>query len=575
MNRCTWIFAILLTVAGLLLPVVPSPADYLGKSAAQWQAELASKDLKVKRGAAFALGKLGAQALGSVPALTTCLQNDKDAGVRETAAYALGQILPRGRAAPGVVKLLLAHLAADADPRVKRSAAVALGHCADDSAEVRVALEKALNDADAGVRQNAVWALGELCQQSETAPIDSFRKALKDSDKLIKRDAALALGKIITYQATDNENADARERHRVAAVRELAQPAVADLLACVKHDYLELRKAACGTLADLVHAKHTEAIPILAQACKDEDLEVKRNAALALASIGGKGTEPAIPVLQEALRNGDIEVKRLAALAFRNLGPAAKGALPDLRKALTHADDELRYSAALGMGGLKKEAAPAVPDLVRRVTDDKEKLNVRVASAMALQVIGACDEATDAVGSLVKILDDPKQPPRVRERVLWALRVHGNDLTNYEDVFTAMKKILTEPGLGESGGRSGKMLRYDSAFLLGVFKQSQTPDEVFPVLLSFLKDTTIRIYTGLQGPTGGVKEGSSSKGNVSEQGGEDGRKMAIQALKRIGAGRVKSHPEILAQVRSLRDDPEIQAKLREAAGDLLKEFGVK
>src|SRR5262249_49354603 len=146
------------------------------------------------------------------------------------------------------------------------------------------------------------------------------------------------------------------------------------------------------------------------------------------------------------------------------------------------------------------EAGRAVPPLADRVMDPKEREEVRVASAMSLQTLGPCEPATKAIPRLVKVLDDPSQPTRVRERVLWALRVHGGDLATDEDVFRAMTKVLSEKALvnaGNGAGRSGKMLRYDSAFLISVFKGPEVPEEVFPVLEAFLKDSTIRIYTGL------------------------------------------------------------------------------
>jgi len=578
-----------LAAAWLLLPSSsPSRGDYLGKSAAQWQQELTlAKDAKTKRSAAFALGKCGIQALQAVPALMKCLQSDsEDPGVRETAAYALGQIVPRSSASQELVQLLcrLAATKAD-DDRLPRSAIVALGTCGTDTADIRAALEKALEDASPAVRQNAAWALGEICQHSEDPPLWSLRLAFanKEKDKLVKRDAALALGKVVAQLPPAGGDA----AQRVGKVREQARAAIPDLLGCVGQDYVELKKAAAGTLINLVNSQDVQALPILAKACaKNEDIEVRFNAAQALAAIGGAGSEAAVPVLLDVLRTkkddpernlkGDAEWRRTAILAFRNLGSVAAAALPDLLQILaTDPDLQVRYNTAVALGGWKTNNHLVVPALVQRVVDSDENIAVRVAASMSLQSIGQCKEAIAAMPLLVKVLADPQQPAQIRERVLFAMRVHQNDLDNYQDVFAALKEILVEPGLRDPAS-GGKMLRYDAAYLFGIYKQAKAPKEVFPVLTDFLKDNGIRIFAGLATGGGRVAEGGSSKSVVAEQGVGDGRINAVEALQRIGAKRVKTQPEIIQELKSLRDsDQAVEPKLREASAKLLKDCGVK
>src|SRR6202035_2175378 len=46
-------------VIAVLVADRAEPQDYLGKSAAEWQRQLATKDARTRRDAAFALGKLG------------------------------------------------------------------------------------------------------------------------------------------------------------------------------------------------------------------------------------------------------------------------------------------------------------------------------------------------------------------------------------------------------------------------------------------------------------------------------------------------------------------------------------
>jgi HEAT repeat protein len=569
----------------LLVPWSASRGDYLGKSAAQWEREFSTaRDVSAKRGAAFALGKLGIQAIPALPALTRCLESEnEDEGVRETAAFSIGQIVPRGSANDNLVKVLCKLAAGKSeDDRATRSAIVALGSCGSDTAEVRAALDKALGNTSPAVRQNSAWALGEICLKSDDPPVSALRRALasKETDRLVKRDAALAFAKIVTPPPVVGGEAEQKqEQERLKKVREQSRAALAELLVCAGNDYVELKKAAVGALVNLVNSDDDKARPILAAACgKTEDIAVRFNAAQALSAIGGPGSDAAVPVLQEVLRNkkGDPDWRQNAVLAFRNLGPVGAAALPDLLEALaSDSDIKVRYNAAVALGGWKADSNQIVPALVQRVLASEENTDVRVAAAMSLQSLGSCEQAVAAIPQLVNVVTNAEQPPRIRERVLWALRVHQGGLAKHEEVFVALKNILAEPGLRD-GNSGGKMLRYDAAYLLAAYKQSKAPDEVFPVLNDFLQDKGIRIFTGLTTDASRVAEGGASKSVVAEQGGEDGRIMAIDALNKIGAQRVKRQADVIQSLRAMRDsDPAIESKLREATVKVLKDCGVK
>src|SRR5690242_20313634 len=86
--------------AGLVLNLGLIPATiraqetaFLGKPIARWVEELASPDARVRRSAAFALGKSNGLAVHTVSRLVRALQ-DPDGGVREAAAFSLGEIGP-------------------------------------------------------------------------------------------------------------------------------------------------------------------------------------------------------------------------------------------------------------------------------------------------------------------------------------------------------------------------------------------------------------------------------------------------------------------------------------------------
>src|SRR5271165_4656010 len=87
MSRVLWAVPLLVAFLGL----EARAQTFLGKTRVQWQAELSGKDPKVRRGAAFALGKLGVDAVPAVRDLRRTL-NDPDPSVADAAAYALGEI---------------------------------------------------------------------------------------------------------------------------------------------------------------------------------------------------------------------------------------------------------------------------------------------------------------------------------------------------------------------------------------------------------------------------------------------------------------------------------------------------
>ena len=98
----------------------------------RWRTELSDPDAKVRRSAAFALGRIGDDALSAAPELVKRLRQDDEAGVRDTAAAAIGDI---AKALKGNGRnlwtesggTLLYALKNDKAPPVRRGAAYALG----------------------------------------------------------------------------------------------------------------------------------------------------------------------------------------------------------------------------------------------------------------------------------------------------------------------------------------------------------------------------------------------------------------------------------------------------------------
>jgi HEAT repeat protein len=537
MRRSPLTFALLAVGLALALPGLARSQSFLGKSLDKWRAELdPAKTVDQRRSAAFALGKIGNTA--PLDQLATSL-GDPDAGVREAAAFAIGEICIAVKGFhPKSIAALCERLQKDDDPLVRRSAAFALGSMGKtEDAGVHAALKAGLADKSPAVKQNVAWALGRMGDSS----VGELQTALKDADTLVRRDAAKSLEHLSP---------------------KVAQAAVPELVECFKDKDLELRKAAAVTMVRLASpdpkVKAVAQAPMIAL-LKDSDPEVRQNAALAVGQMGGPEAIAAVDPLIEALQKGDANMKRQAALALKNIGPDAAAAVPELRKALTASDKGLRLNAAVALIGFKAKGEPAVPDLVQRLKDRKEDKEVRKQAAVALSRIGFNPALEAAMPTLLSVLSDPSEVGMVRERALWPVRLFLIKAEDKRDqVFPALEKILGEPMKKEI-----KMLRYDSAYLLGMFLEAKVPEKALDVLGEFLKDKEIKIYAGTGGTVQGTGEGKKEgKGKITDEGIGDGRIMAVDALYQVGAEKVITRPDIVAQLRALNADPNTLPNLR-------------
>jgi HEAT repeat protein len=542
-------------LVGLVLLCAPgfvrADGSYLGKRLEAWAADLRSNDPAARRGAAFALGKMASTAKDALPQLLKILGTDKVPAVREAAAFSIGEIARganQAEAQSELVHALTAALAKDPDYRVRRSAAVALGGLGPKGEAALPALEIALDDQRPEVRQNVAWALGKIGGKC----VPALRRALADRDPLVVRDAANSVGRC----------------------REAGHAALPELLLACRHSDSEARKAAVAALVGMVTPLDRVAYEPLTQLLNDPDLEARNNAALALGNMGGEGAKAAVPVLVRAfLQKADPELRQQAAAVLMNIGPAAQAALAPLREALGDPDLELRHNVAVALGGLGTAAAPAFDDLIKVLADSKEDAEVRVAAATALARVGnAMADAGNGpkqkyIQDLVPLLA-PGTSDKVRERTLWVLRLYPKELASHQDVFEAMVRIASTPR-----ERIDKMLRYDAAFMLGVFWRQRTPKVGLDVLLDFLNDDHIKIFTGTSVSTTIVDgiERQPGKAIIVDQGEGDGRVMAVRALRRIGPEVVSHRQDIMRQLRALRNSPD--ARMQTELKSLFEEFG--
>jgi HEAT repeat protein len=312
-------------------------------------------------------------------------------------------------------------------------------------------------------------------------------------------------------------------------------------------------------------------------ALRDRDVEVRRSAALALGNIGGSDAVAALPILLDALAKGDPDMKRQSAAIIRNIGPDAFTAVHPLRKALTASDPELRANAAMALAGIGKAAESAVPDLVLLVANRNEASDVRVEAATALSRIGPVDSARDAVPKLLAVLEDTRNETRVRERIVWALRVHNVGLADL-NVYPSFIKVL-----GEDKKKDTRMLRYDCAYMLGMLQGPSAPKEALAVLSDFLHDDSILIWKSREVKAGIGPEGQGGTIKGRDVGKGDGRVMAIQALDRIctsldgnlssqGVARVRAEKTVLRQLQTIAQDSNLDPELRKMTSGLLEKL---
>jgi len=307
------------------------PAVYRSRTAGEWAAQLADKEIRVRWYATYALGQLGPQADAAVEPLMGVLKNlGEDEYVRGGAAWALGRIGPTARPA---VPLLMETLKSKGHISVRRSSAAALGNLGPAAKPAIAGLEAALGDSDATVRVSAAAALWRIDGHAQAIPtlVEMLRRRSDSvpSDSLpsdpLPYEAAVALGDL----GADSE------------------PAVSALVEALGHADRDVARAAARSLAQIGPA----AVPALQEALKHGDANVRGSAVEALGWLG----KPSVPNLIDALKDKSDAVRRAAARALGRLGPAARAAESAL---IQSANDPSREVSETAGWALRQIQAP-------------------------------------------------------------------------------------------------------------------------------------------------------------------------------------------------------------------------
>lgn len=536
-----------LPLAFLTPPASAQTDSFLGKPLAHWTRQLRDKGPKARRSAAFALGRIGPTALGSGGELLRLVEADPDPEVRDMAASALGDMVKAAPSAgadqlPQAIALLQKVLGNDDSPRVRRSAAYALGAFGPQAAPAATALREALASTDADVRQNAAWALGQLAEMADDDDVSALRERLGDKSTLVRRDAATALGKLGARGAKG----------------------VPDLMGLVQRETDEVvRKAGLDALAHLAGPEHREFARNLKDLLADRDPETARSAALVLARVGGEPAIPAVPVLQKALQDADVQVQRLAAAGLGGLGEDAAPAVADLANVLgSSPDKEVRRNAALALGHMGEKARPGVPALGAALSPSVPT-DVREAAAEALAHI-AYPTNTAALPNVFKAIRDDADP-LVRQRCIWSLfKMEDLKDSNARD---ALEKVLDE------SARNMTLVRYDAARVLANKLGDRAPDRTVDVLMEMLTSRGLHVFKGTDARIEGAgNEAARGTTSVAESIGGDARYMAAQALGWLGK-KASDRPEVAAALRKAAQEKD--PKMRETARKSLDALGLK
>jgi HEAT repeat protein len=447
----------------------------------------------------------------------------------------------------------------DKDPRVRRSAAYALGAFGELAGPAVPSLRRALKDRTPSVRQNAAWALGRVGPAIDSAAVADLCDRLRDKSPLVRRDTAFALGALGKSSGPKS-------------IRAAGRP----LLDLVRAESDEVvRKTALGALATVVDPEHLPYARDLYPLLDDKDPETKVGAAYVLGNMGGEAAKRALPVLRNALTDPDPSVQALAAATLANAGKdAAAFAVDDLAKALVVSREPgVRRNCCVALAHLGTQAKSAVPALVEALrpaagtpTDSARARpyeEVRELAAEALAQIGYPDNAEAMPAVRDAIARDKNQT--VRQRCVWAL-FNLRDLDKH-DLTKTLSAVLDETG------EDTLMVRYDTARVLAAAQEDRAPAKTVDTLLHMIANNKLRVFNKTDAAIKEVgTEAGKGASNVEADLGGDARYMAAQALGWM-KDRAKNDAKVVTALREAAKDRE--PRLRKEATRALEKLGLK
>jgi HEAT repeat protein len=323
-------------------------------------------------------------------ALTEALRSDPAPRVRRTAAVALGRIGRKVRWT-SIFAVKRATLE-DTEPEVRIAAIRTLHRIGPATVVARTLGQVLARDRDSSVRRTAATVLGTLGARAEAALGPLERALLVESDRRVRRAMLLTLGKI-------------------------GPRAVASLIRLTRADNSKARWAAAVALGRIGVRARRGARSLL-QLLEDSDSNVRWAASWSLGRLRNRNTAPALE--RVVLRDRRVEVRRAAAVALGRIGPSAGSAVFGLQQAmLKDQSSRVRLAAARSLGRVGSGAVMAIGALQQTLLKDPRD-RVRGAAALALGKMGR--QASKATRAL-KYAQWQDDSPRVRRLTMVALKM--------------------------------------------------------------------------------------------------------------------------------------------------------
>ena len=437
---------------------------------------------------------------------------------------------PAAPAAP-VVTPDLTSLVADADPRIRRRAALAIGRVG--LPEGASALQPLLTDTDPDVRQMAAFALGLL---ADTGSVPALTTALQDADARVRGRAAEALGLI------GDTGSSGAVGQMVAGY--IQQGAIASLQP--DDDQWPKTPEAEAVRLGLFALVRQKGWTPLASAVLDANGKPVSDwwpVAFALQRINDPHALPALQQLAHA--NGrytrGFAIRGLGALKDRTSVPM----LIDVLAKSTTADPAMAFTAIEALSRIGAPEAGAA--LVSALTTDKADPNVRLEAVTALGAM----KYTDALPYLQDLLTDDW--PVMRGAALRACAA-----VDPQDFFVLLSGLEPDPHW---------MVRSAMAALLGELP----PDAAVERLRPLLEDpdtrvvaTAIESLTRLRAP--GLNELLLSELKSADQG------VRMAAARGIGQAKIPGGAAALRDAFTAWSDPALH-EARQTALTALVRYG--
>ena len=429
---------------------------------------LKDKDSKVCSAAADAVGHLGLGAsLGraglrtkeanfeqigpelntTVPLLVELLK-DNDAGVRQSAAWALGQV---GCEAKTTVPLLTGLLK---DRHVRLAAAHVLGSMGPEARTAIPALTELLNEKNEAVQEVAARTLGYIGPEARTA-VPALCEVLKGKSESARRAAAKTLGEIgqradLVVPALSNVLQDKQVRD--AALDALggfgpeAKTAVPALIELLKENDNDRWKA--EKVLGRIGPEAKAAVPALANLLRLKSEPELYDVLRTLGKIG-PDARTAVPAIVQLLKSKDDYGRELAVTTLREIGPDSRDAVPALIELVAK---ELSWNTFLTLERIGPEAKAAIPAMAKILKQDNQ---FRPAAALVLGSIGSA-----SIPSLVTLLKDKDEG--VQRWAIWALGEMGQEAKTAVPTITELAKsnnLSVRRAVARTLGRIGREAR--------------------------------------------------------------------------------------------------------------------